>query len=127
MVSPITALYSTPRRSVLGNKPCVEKPLPSNFALPADEYARLFDLAIKDHDQAIALAPASAEAYCRRGEAYYDRAVLEVVVNGSLVGDKATWHLWFDPSIADLMVALSRFPWDMRTATGFTLEPFAIY
>lgn len=41
-----------------------------------DEYARLFGLAIKDHDQAIALDPASAEAYYRRGEAYYDRADL---------------------------------------------------
>src|ERR1035438_2485305 len=27
--------------------------------IPPDEYARLFDLAIKDHDEAIALAPAS--------------------------------------------------------------------
>ena len=32
-----------------------------------DEYARLFGLAIKDHDQAIALDPASAEAYYSRG------------------------------------------------------------
>jgi len=76
--------------------------------IPPDEYARLFDLAIKDHDQAIALAPACAEAYYRRGEAYYDRAVLEVVVNGSRVGDKATWHLWFDPSIADLRKATEK-------------------
>jgi tetratricopeptide (TPR) repeat protein len=76
--------------------------------IPPDEYARLFDLAIQDHDQAIALAPASAEAYYRRGEAYYDRAVLEVVVNGTRVGDKVTWHLWFDPSIADLRKAIEK-------------------
>jgi len=73
-----------------------------------DEYARLFDLAIKDHDQAIALDPASAEAYFSRGVAYYDRAVLEVVVNGTLVGDKATWNLWFDPAIADFRKATEK-------------------
>jgi tetratricopeptide (TPR) repeat protein len=70
-----------------------------------DEYSRLFGLAIKDHDQAIALNPASAEAYYSRGVAYYDRANLEVVVNGKLVGDKATWNLWFDPAIADFRKA----------------------
>ena len=69
--------------------------------ISSDEYARLFGLAIHDHDQAIALDPASPEAYFNRGVAYYDRAVLEVVVNGALVGNKATWNLWFDPAIAD--------------------------
>jgi len=73
-----------------------------------DEYARLFGLAIKDHDQAISLDPASADAYFRRGEAYYDRAVLEVVVNGTLVGNKATWDLWFAPAIADFRKATEK-------------------
>jgi tetratricopeptide (TPR) repeat protein len=73
-----------------------------------DEYARLFGLAIKDHDQAIALDPASPEAYYSRGVAYYDRAVLEVVVNGTLVGNKATWNLWFDPAIADFRKATEK-------------------
>jgi hypothetical protein len=76
--------------------------------IPPDEYDRLFGLAIKDHDQAIALDPASADAYYRRGEAYYDRAVLEVVVNGTLVGNKATWDLWFAPAIADLRKATEK-------------------
>jgi len=75
-----------------------------------DEYARLFGLAIKDHDQAIALDPASAEAYYSRGVAYYDRAVLEVVVNGTLVGNKATWNLWFDPALADFRKATEKDP-----------------
>jgi hypothetical protein len=70
----------------------------------------LFGLAIKDHDQAIALDPASAEAYYSRGVAYYDRAVLEVVVNGTLVGNKATWNLWFDPAIADFRKATEKDP-----------------
>src|ERR1700689_3137495 len=75
-----------------------------------DEYARLFGLAIKDHDQAIALDPASPEAYYSRGVAYYDRAVLEVLVNGTLVGNKATWNLWFDPAIADFRKATEKDP-----------------
>ena len=75
-----------------------------------DEYTRLFGLAIKDHDQAIALDPASPEAYYSRGVAYYDRAVLEVVVNGTLVGNKATWNLWFDPAIADFRKATEKDP-----------------
>jgi hypothetical protein len=78
--------------------------------ISADEYARLFGLAIKDHDQAIALDPASAEAYYSRGVAYYDRAVLEVVVNGTLVGNKATWNLWFDPAIDDFRKAIEKDP-----------------
>jgi tetratricopeptide (TPR) repeat protein len=76
--------------------------------IPPDEYARLFDLAVKDHNQAIALNPASAEAYYGRGQTYYDRAVLEVVVNGTLVGDKATWNRWFDPAIADFRKATQK-------------------
>jgi hypothetical protein len=45
----------------------------------------LFGLAIQDHDQAIALDPAKAETYYNRGQAYYDRAALETVVDGVLV------------------------------------------
>jgi tetratricopeptide (TPR) repeat protein len=75
-----------------------------------DEYTRLFGLAIQDHDQAIVLDPANAEAYYGRGVAYYDRAVLEVVVNGMLVGNKATWNHWFDPAIADFRKAIEEDP-----------------
>ena len=45
--------------------------------ISADEYGRLFGLAVKDHDQAIVLDPGSAEAYFSRGQTYYDRAALE--------------------------------------------------
>lgn len=53
--------------------------------IPHDEYERLFDLAMKDHNQAVALNPASAEAYFNRGQAYYDRGSLDLlgVTNGS--------------------------------------------
>ena len=86
--------------------------------IPADEYERLFGLAVKDHDQAIALNPASAEAYYSRGQTYYDRAVLEVVVNGMLVGTVADQKAWFAPAIADFRKAVDRdsrfyMAWDM--------------
>ena len=76
--------------------------------ITAEEYGRLFGLAIKDHTQAIALAPASAEAYYGRGQAYYERAALEVVVNGMLVGTHATQKPWFDPAIADFKTAIEK-------------------
>ncbi len=94
-----------------------------------DEYARLFGLAIKDHEQAIALDPASAEVYFGRGVAYYDRAVLEVVVNGALVGNKTNWNLWFDPAIADFRKATEKDPrhplaWDRLGLSHETIGEF---
>jgi tetratricopeptide (TPR) repeat protein len=73
-----------------------------------DEYNRLFGLAIKDHDQAIALDPGKAERYYSRGQTYYDRAVLEVVVNGTLVGTDAVRKGWFAPAVADFKKAVER-------------------
>jgi tetratricopeptide (TPR) repeat protein len=73
-----------------------------------DEYARLFGLAIQDHDRAIALDPANAEAYFNRGQTYYDRAALETVVDGALVGTEAARKTWFDPAIADFKKAVER-------------------
>jgi tetratricopeptide (TPR) repeat protein len=73
-----------------------------------EEYARLFGLAIRDHDRAIVLDPASAEAYFTRGQAYYDRAILEIVVKGALVGTAADWKFWSDPAIADFKKAIEK-------------------
>ena len=75
--------------------------------ISADEYDRLFGLAIKDHDQAIALDP-SADAYYTRGATYYDRANLEAVVDGRLVGNEAARKAWFDPATADFKKAIER-------------------
>jgi len=77
--------------------------------ISADEYGRLFGLAIKDHDRALALDPASAEAYYWRGQTYYDRAALEVVVDGILVvKDRAARKAWFDPAVADFKRAIEK-------------------
>ena len=73
-----------------------------------DEYDHLFGLAVKDHDQAVALDPASAEVYYSRGQCYYDRAVLEAVANGVLVGSDADRKAWFNPAIADFKKAIER-------------------
>ena len=45
--------------------------------ISSEEYGRLFDLAIADHDRAVALAPGDGRFYLARGLAYYWRAVLE--------------------------------------------------
>jgi lipoprotein NlpI len=48
--------------------------------LIADEdYNKLFDLALQDYSQAIALAPDNADMYYRRGNAYYARATLDMI------------------------------------------------
>jgi lipoprotein NlpI len=44
-----------------------------------EEYGKLFDLAMQDYQQAIALEPDNAEMYYRRGNAYYSRAGLEMI------------------------------------------------
>jgi len=48
--------------------------------LIADEdYNKLFDLALQDYNQAIALAPGNVDMYFRRGNAYYSRASLDMM------------------------------------------------
>jgi tetratricopeptide (TPR) repeat protein len=76
--------------------------------IPKDEYDRLFGLAIKDHDQAVALDPGSGDAYYSRGIAYYDRANLETVVNGELVASDADLKTWFAPAVADFQKATEK-------------------
>jgi tetratricopeptide (TPR) repeat protein len=47
--------------------------------IASDEYSKLFDLAIQDYNQAIALDPDNAELSYRRGNAYYSRASLDMI------------------------------------------------
>ncbi len=102
----------------------------------AGEYERLFGLAIQDHERAIALDPASAESYYNRGRAYYDRAVLETVVKGALVGTEASRKVWFAPAVADFRKAIEKDSkyyeaWDMlglsHETTGELDEAIADY
>ncbi len=61
--------------------------------IAVEEYNKLFDLAVQDYNQAIALDPDNAEMYYRRGDAYYSRAGLEMIYDptpsASLVPAKA--------------------------------------
>lgn len=68
-----------------------------------DEYERVFDLAIKDHDQAVALNPGNAEVYFNRGQAYYDRGNLDLTENK---GGKS----WFDAAASDFEKATEKDP-----------------
>lgn len=67
--------------------------------IPADEYGRLFSLAVKDHDHAVALDSGSAEAYFTRGQTYYDRAALEEPMDAKP---------WFERAAADFKKFVER-------------------
>ena len=85
--------------------------------IPADDYERLFALAMKDHDQAIALTPGSAEAYFGRGQAYYSRAALDLTEHGD-------FRPWFDRAAADFETAAKNDPRDSMAfdMLGLTYE-----
>lgn len=72
--------------------------------IPADEYGRLFDLAVKDHDQAVALDSNNAEAYFARGQTYYDRAA---AVGQDNVDPNAKAQAWLDLAKADFSKAVA--------------------
>jgi tetratricopeptide (TPR) repeat protein len=80
--------------------------------IPPEEYGRLFDLAVKDHDRAIALAPDDSRAYLGRGRTHYDRAALE-----DAAAPRA--QALFDAAKADFSKAIEKDPrneqaFDMR-------------
>jgi len=71
--------------------------------IPNEEYERLFDLAIKDHNQAAALDPSNAEVYFSRAQAYYDRGALDLVENKD-------GKSWFDAAALDFEQAVAKDP-----------------
>jgi len=73
-------------------------------SIPNNECDRWFDLAKKDHDQAVALNPASAEVYFNRGQMYYDRGALDLVEN------KGSSKAWFDVAALDFGKAIELQP-----------------
>ena len=68
-----------------------------------DEYERLFDLAIKNHNQAIALDPGNAEIYFNRADAYYFRGSLDLLENKD-------GRTWFDAAASDFEKAVEKDP-----------------
>jgi len=80
--------------------------------IAGDEYGRLFDLAIKDLDQSVSLAPDSSDAYLNRALTYYDRAALE-----DLTGPESKAH--FASAESDFTMAIER---DGRNAQAYDMR-----
>jgi tetratricopeptide (TPR) repeat protein len=70
--------------------------------IPDEDYNRLFDVAMQDYHQAIALAPNNADMYYRRGTAYYARASLDMI--------KAPTSVFLAPAKADFSRAAEMNP-----------------
>ena len=77
--------------------------------ISTDEYARLFQLAVNDHRQAVTLNQQSAELYLNRGQAYYDRATLELPNSNEA-------KRWFDAAASDFEIAIQK---DARNYQAF--------
>jgi hypothetical protein len=78
--------------------------------IQADEYERLFALALKDHDAAIRLNSDSAEVYFNRAQANYDRGTWDLVGQDSI--DPKDGKPWLDRAAADFEKATEKNPTD---------------
>jgi len=78
--------------------------------IPSEEYERLFDLAMKDHNQAVALNPGSAEVYFNRAQTYYDRGTLDLVYNNEPWLVDPTTKSWLDAAASDFEKAIEKDP-----------------
>ena len=90
------------------------------------EYDRLFSLAIKDLDQAVALAPTDAQMYLKRGEAYYWRAYPGPPDDWERKDEVARWAAL---AVADFSRAAERdgnleHAYDMRGLVHHSLEDY---
>ena len=70
-----------------------------------DEYRRLFDLAVKDHNEAVRLDPGNAEMYLSRGQTYHQRAA---AAWEDKLDPKAKTRECFDLAKADFTRAIER-------------------
>lgn len=78
--------------------------------IPNDEYERLFDLAMKDHNQAVALDPNNAEMYFNRAQTNYDRGALDLVANTEPWLVDSTTKSWLDAAASDFEKAAKKDP-----------------
>src|SRR5581483_8791034 len=63
-------------------------------SITTEEYETLFNLAMQDHKQAVALAPGNPEVYFNRAQANYDRG------SGDLMDNK-DGKIWFAAAALD--------------------------
>lgn len=75
-----------------------------------DEYQRLFALAIKDHDRAVALKPASAKVYFNRAQTYYDRGSLDLIYITNPFEGKPRNNTWLRAAALDFEKATEKDP-----------------
>ena len=67
-----------------------------------DEHERLFDLAMKDHNQAVALNPNDAEGYCNRAQTYHDRGGLDLIYVPNPFEAELRNNTWLPAAALDL-------------------------
>ena len=75
-----------------------------------DEYKRLFDLAIQDHNQAVALNPEDAQVYFNRAHAYYDRGCQDLIYNPQPWIVPPSSKSWLDAAALDFEKAAEMDP-----------------
>ena len=73
-----------------------------------DEYGRLFDLAIRDHNRAVSLNPARADVYFNRAQAYYDRGSLDLIYVTNPFDAKPRNNTWLRSAASDFEKATER-------------------
>jgi tetratricopeptide (TPR) repeat protein len=78
--------------------------------IPNDEYERLFDLAMEDHNRAVAFDPNNPEVYFNRAQANYDRGTLDLVYNQEPWLVDPTTKSWLDAAASDFEIAAEKDP-----------------
>jgi tetratricopeptide (TPR) repeat protein len=92
--------------------------------IPNDEYERLFDLAMEDHNRAVALDPNNAEVHFNRAQTNYDRGTLDLVENKEPWLVDPTTKSWLDAAASDFEKAAEIDPKNSLTLDrlGLTYE-----
>jgi hypothetical protein len=75
-----------------------------------DEYERLFDLAMKDHNQAVAPNPNDAEGYFNRRQTYYDRGGLDLIYIPNPFEAKPRNNTWLHAAALDTAMRAHNWP-----------------
>jgi tetratricopeptide (TPR) repeat protein len=93
-------------------------------AFEADEYERLFGLAMEDHNRAVTLDPNNAEVYFNRAQTNYDRGTLDLVENKKPLLVNPTTKSWLDAAASDFEKAAEIDPKNSLTLDrlGLTYE-----
>lgn len=95
-----------------------------NKQMSDEEYERLFALAVKDHNQAVAVNPNNAEVYFNRAEAYYERGSLDFVYSKEPWTVSPSTKSWLDAAARDFEKAAEKDPKNSRAfdMLGLTYE-----